>query len=127
MDTPPLFKNFICIPTEEVGERIVFLATSVRYPPGEEKRDEGKVSGWTECLPGWRIVVAKAMCMRDGHGNGVFRINEQGEAYEESEVLGRYLEQEEGEWLLEHTEDVFGSILNAERALDEDSEGSESG
>ncbi|KAA8577161.1 hypothetical protein MFRU_021g01140 [Monilinia fructicola] len=124
---PPLFKNFICVPTEEVGERIVYLATSVRYPPGKERRDEGKVAGWAESPPGWRIAVARAMIMRDGRGNGVFRINEQGEPYEESEVLSRYLEQEEGKWLLEHTEEVLGRILNAERALDEDSESSESG
>ncbi|CAD6441492.1 38bb1569-5f64-43a4-9e03-073c7ad673a2 [Sclerotinia trifoliorum] len=113
---PPLFKYFMCIPTEEVAERIVFLATSVRYPPGKEKRDEGKVAGLAECPPAWKLFVVRSMIMKDGRGNGVYRINEEGEACEESEVLTRYLEQEEGKWLLEHTEEVFGKMLNAERA-----------
>lgn len=111
---PPLFKYFICIPTEEIAERIIFLATSVRYPPGKEKRDEGKVAGLAECPPAWKLSVVRSMIMKDGRGNGVYRINEEDEACEESEVLTRYLEQEEGKWLLEHSEEVFGRMLNAE-------------
>ncbi|KAI9640775.1 hypothetical protein NHQ30_010615 [Ciborinia camelliae] len=123
---PPLFKHSTGIPTEEIGERIVFLATSIRYPPGKEEREEGKVAGWAECPPAWRIPIARAMIMRDGKGNGVYRIDENSESEEESEVLQRYLEQKMGSWLLEHTEEVFGRMLNAERLSSEDSESSES-
>lgn len=66
---------------------MVFLATSVAYPPKKELRSEGKRAGWAE-RPGRidQVKVARAMKMTEGRGNGVYRVDEYGEACGEDEL-----------------------------------------
>jgi hypothetical protein len=90
---PELFKHLMGICTEEVAERVLYLSTSGRYPPAKELRNEGKRAGWVEVYKGRDMGgVARAMTMCEGRGNGVYRIDEHGETYDDGELVGQYLE-----------------------------------
>jgi hypothetical protein len=79
--------------TEEVAERVLYLSTSVRYPPAKELRSEGKRAGWVEaCKGGDTVGVARAMTMCEGRGNGAYRIDEHGETCDDGELAEQYLE-----------------------------------
>ncbi|RFU26899.1 hypothetical protein B7463_g9453, partial [Scytalidium lignicola] len=73
----PVVNLFITTP-DEAGERGLFIATSSRYPPAEPK--EGRFS---VPLPAG-VQVARSSIVRDGKGNGVYRLGEVDESAPDS-------------------------------------------
>src|SRR5277367_5899564 len=87
---------------EEAGERGLFVATSGKYPPAEGK-DVG-----VELPEG--VEVAKSS---DGKGNGVYRLEDNGESAKNEcdEVLERYRSEGVGEKVWQATLDVWERAL----------------
>lgn len=78
--------------TEEAGERVLFLATSERFPPARDHDKKETLAGWAALPEG--VPVARATLMREGKGNGVYRVGWDGDSLSHSRVLDR--EREKG-------------------------------
>lgn len=76
--------NLFSMSVDEAGERGLFLATSARYPPGQPK---GDFVG-TELPKG--VSVAESSVVKDGKGNGVYRVGPLDESAGPSPVLEGY-------------------------------------
>jgi hypothetical protein len=86
---------------EEVGERVLYLATSARYPPADSR---GKGVG-VALSPGNKL--AKSSVETDGKGNGVYRLNADGESAPESSVLVKYREEGAPKRVWEHAQALW--------------------
>lgn len=69
---------------DEAGERGMFLATSSRYPPAEPK------SEFVGTLLPTGVTVAESSVVKDGKGNGVYRLGALDESAAASPVLEGY-------------------------------------
>jgi len=77
---------------EEAGERVLFLATSERFPPARGHDKKENLAGWAALPEG--VPVARATVMKEGKGNGVYRVGWDGESLSHSKVLDK--EREKG-------------------------------
>jgi len=110
----PLFTTFICISPDEAGERTLFLATSCKYPPAVDHPEPKKVDGLVERPRG--VAAAKSTVVTDGNGNGVYRVNWNGESWKDMKMLEKYRQEELGKTVYEHTMSVFEKALRVEIA-----------
>jgi hypothetical protein len=76
--------NLFSMSVDEAGERGVFIATSARYPPANPKTDSVGV-----LLP-QGVQVAESSIVKDGEGNGVYRLGADDESAPDSAVLTGY-------------------------------------
>jgi hypothetical protein len=93
---------------EEAGEWGLFVATSAKYPCAEPKDPEevGVV------LP-TGVDIAKSSVVKDGKGNGVYRLDNYGESVENEcdSVLEGYRSDEVGKTIWEETVAVWNRAL----------------
>lgn len=104
-----LVKRLAFIPADEAGERVLFLATSSRYPPSADHESAEKQSGWVGRPRG--VTVARSTIMCEGRGNGVYRTDWTGDEQKGSCILDSCREQGLGRTVLEHTLRVFEAAL----------------
>ena len=90
---------------DEAGERGLFMATSAKYPSAE-----GKDAG-VELPKG--VEVAKSSNVKDGKGNGVYRLDENCESVQNEcdEVLEKYRAENVGERIWKETVAVWERAL----------------
>ncbi|MCJ1398419.1 hypothetical protein MMC11_001617 [Xylographa trunciseda] len=88
-----------------IGEMMLFIATSARYPPAEVKGE-----GFMVAMPKG-VQVAKSSDERGGKGNGVYRLDHHGESAPDTPVLAGYREQNAGKTIWESTEGVWRRAL----------------
>ncbi|MCJ1391815.1 hypothetical protein MMC18_004682 [Xylographa bjoerkii] len=100
----PLVSFFAQTP-DGIGEMMLFIATSARYPPAEVKGD-----GFMVAVP-TGVTVAKSSYEKDGKGSGVYRLNQHGESAPDTPVLADYSKQEAGKTIWESTEGVWTRAL----------------
>jgi len=108
----PLYTHFLSTSPNVAGERILFLATSCRYPPAADHSKKGHVDGFVERPAG--IAAAKPTVMKDGSGNGVYRVDWNCETCKESKILDRYRGERMGKMVFEHVMGVFERALRTE-------------
>jgi hypothetical protein len=89
----------------EAGERGLFLATSARFPPAEPKSE---FSG-TELPKG--VSVAESSVVKDGKGNGVYRLGALDETAGPSAVLDGYRADGTDKLVWESVQSVFDRAL----------------
>ena len=102
----PLVSLFAQTP-DSVGERLLFIATSARFPPANGK---GEGAGFAVALPKG-VKVAKSSVEEGGKGNGVYRLNNIGESAPESAVLVDYRKQGAGRTVWKSTQGVWERAL----------------
>jgi hypothetical protein len=93
----PLIYTFSRTP-EEVGERVLYVATSARYPPADSN---GKDVGMALSAG---VKQAKSSVETDGKGSGVYRLNADGESAPESPILLKYREEGAPRRVWEHSQ-----------------------
>ncbi|KAF4627662.1 hypothetical protein G7Y89_g10490 [Cudoniella acicularis] len=118
----PLLNMFAAISPDEAGERTLFLATNARYPPAEDHIEARKMGGFVDRPQG--VPFAASTIMKEGRGNGVYRVNSHGETCKDSALLKGYRKDDIGKVVWEHTMRVFAEAL-ANR--DENGNGNENG
>ena len=100
--------NVFATTIEEAGERGLFVATSAKYPPAEPKyQEEVGVA-----LPNG-VDVAKSSNVKDGKGNGVYRLDNYGESVENEcdKVLESYRLDDVGQKVWKETVAVWDKAL----------------
>lgn len=107
----PIYTRFMCITPEEAGQRTLFLATSTRFPPTTDHGTTGKLDGLVERPDD--VGVARSAVMKDGKGNGVYRVNWNAESWKDNKLLDRYREEGMGKVVYDHAMSVFEMALNA--------------
>ncbi|MCJ1316187.1 hypothetical protein MMC15_001507 [Xylographa vitiligo] len=88
-----------------IGERLLFIATSARYPPAEPKGE-----GFMVAMPKG-VEVAKSSIEEGGKGNGMYRLDNYGESAPDSAVMADYRKKEAGKTVWEGTEAVWARAL----------------
>ena len=101
----PIYTHFLSTSPSVAGERTLFLATSCRYPPAAAHEKKGHVDGFVERPAG--IAAVQSMVMREGKGNGVYRIDWNCETCKESKILDKCREEGLGKVVFEHVMSVF--------------------
>ncbi|KAE8447392.1 hypothetical protein EG329_010806 [Mollisiaceae sp. DMI_Dod_QoI] len=96
--------NLFSTTVDEAGERGLFLVTSARYPPAKPKTEFVGVQ-----VQG--VPVAESSVVKDGHGNGVYRLNANDESADESPVLPGYRLDEVGKTVWEETQAAWDRAL----------------
>ena len=112
----PIYTHFLSTSPKVAGERILFLATSCRYPPAAAHEKKGHVDGFVERPSG--IAAARPTLMKEGKGNGVYRIGWNCETCKESKILDKYREDGLGKAVFEHVASVFEKALRMESGGD---------
>jgi hypothetical protein len=105
----PLINPFATT-VDEAGERGLFVATSAKYPPAEPTdREEVGVA-----LPKG-VEVAKSSNVKDGKGNGVYRLDNYGESVENEcdKVLESYRLDGVGQTIWKETVAVWERAVRA--------------
>jgi len=105
----PVYTHLFATAPEIVGEKILFLATSCRYPPASDHEVTGHVGGLVERPAG--VTAARSTVAKDGKGNGVYRTTWNCEVCKESKILEKHREERLGMVVFEHTMDVFERVL----------------
>ena len=100
--------NIFATTIDEAGERGLFIATSAKYPPAEPK-DKEEVG---VALPNG-VEVAKSSNVKDGKGNGVYRLDNYGESVENEcdKVLESYRLEDVGQIVWKETLAVWDKAL----------------
>jgi hypothetical protein len=100
--------NLLARTVEEAGEWGLFVATSAKYSPAEPK-DPGDVG---VAMPSG-VETAKSSVMKDGKGNGVYRLDNYAESMENEcdSILAAYRLNEAGKEILEKTMMVWETAL----------------
>ncbi|MCJ1420425.1 hypothetical protein MMC32_006782 [Xylographa parallela] len=106
MTLVPLVSLFAQTP-ESFGEKLLFMATSARFPPAEGM---GEGEGFVVAMPKG-VAVAKSSVEEGGKGNGVYRLNNAGESAPDSPVLADYRKQGAGKTVWESTQGVWERAL----------------
>lgn len=96
--------NLFSMTVDEAGERVLFLATSSRYPSSTTTGTAG-----VELPTG--LQVAEASVTKDGVGNGVYRLGPNDESAKESPVLPRYRQDGVDKLVWEETRAVWERAL----------------
>ena len=76
--------NFFSMTVDEAGERGLFLSTSARYPPSKS------TTGFTGVQLPQGVQVAESSDVKDGVGNGVYRLGPTDDPAPEGDVLPGY-------------------------------------
>jgi len=97
--------NLFALTSDEAGERGLFVATSSRYPPSEPKGDVG-----VELPKG--VQVAQSSVVKDGKGNGVYRLDQNGESVLDDSVLAGYRSKGAEKSVWENTEGVWERAIS---------------
>jgi hypothetical protein len=105
----PMYTHLLSMSPQEAGERMLFLATSCRYPPASDHEITGHVDGLVKSPAG--VLTARSTVMKDGTGNGVYRTNWNCETCKDSKILDKYREEGLGKVVYEHTMCVFERAL----------------
>jgi hypothetical protein len=105
----PIARRTLFRSPDEAGERVLFLATSKRYSPAGDEGRNDKGAGWVESPKG--VSVAKATVVKEGRGNGVYRIEPNDETCPESALLEGYRNEGKGALIYEHALKVFEKAL----------------
>lgn len=95
------FLNWFSTTVDEAGERGLFLATSARYPPSKPKTDCVGVE-----LPSG-VEVANSSVIKDGVGNGVYRLSAVDDSAPDGDVLPGYRLDNVGKTVWEETQAVW--------------------
>jgi hypothetical protein len=111
---PATFVSWLILPivncfsttVDEAGERGLFLATSSRYPPAKPKMDFVGTP-----LP-TGVDVANSSVIKDGEGNGMYRLNGNDESAPDTEVLPGYRLDNVGKTVWEDTQAVWDRALS---------------
>jgi len=98
------FINLISTSVDEAGERGLFLVTSARFPPAKPKTEFAGVE-----VQG--VPVAASSVVKDGKGNGVYRLNADDESAAESPVLPGYRLDDVGKTVWEETQAAWDRAL----------------
>ena len=100
--------NMFSRTTEEAGERGLFVATSARYPPREPNDPEDVGIAMPD-----GVHVAKGSDVKDGKGNGVYRLDNYDESVENEcdSVLAEYRSNEVGAMVWKETLKVWDRAL----------------
>ncbi|KAG4437156.1 hypothetical protein IFR05_007358 [Cadophora sp. M221] len=96
--------NLFSMTIDEAGERVLFLATSSRYPSSATTGTPG-----VELPTG--LKVAEASVTKDGVGNGVYRLGPNDESAKESPVLLGYRQDGVDKLVWEETQAVWERAL----------------
>jgi hypothetical protein len=105
----PLFMAAVGQSPEEAGDKSLFLATSARYPPANEHSDAKKIAGFADLPAG--VPWARTTVIKDGKGNGVYRVKADGEVCPDSKLLNGYREKGIGKVVYDHMLGVFEQAL----------------
>ncbi len=97
--------NLFAYTIEEAGDRGVFLVTSARFPPAKPKTEY-----IGQPLPAG-VRVAQSSVVKDGEGNGVYRVRPEDEVGDESPVLANYRAVDAGKTVWEETQAVWDRAL----------------
>lgn len=108
----PIYTHFLSTSPSVAGEKMLFLATSCKYPPASDHEKTGHVDGLVERPAG--VAAAKPTVVKDGRGNGVYRLNWNCETCKESKILDGYREEGVGKTVFEHTMGVWERALRTE-------------
>ncbi|KAH8665240.1 hypothetical protein BGZ60DRAFT_432476 [Tricladium varicosporioides] len=105
----PLMMTFGAMSPSEAGERTLFLATSARFPPAEDHNSARKMGGWVDRPEG--VCIAASTVVKEGRGNGVYRVKSDGETWKETELLQDYRRRDVGSHVWDHMQTVFADAL----------------
>jgi hypothetical protein len=105
----PIYTQLLSISPHEAGERILFLATSCRYPPASDHETRGDVDGLAQRPDG--VATARSTVMKEGTGNGIYRTTWNCETCKDSKILDKYREEGLGKVVYGHTMGVFEKAL----------------
>jgi hypothetical protein len=105
----PLYTHLLCTSPDEAGERILFLATSGRYPAAIVHEQRGKIEGFIDRPH--TVPSARATIRKDGRGNGVYRTNSACEIWKDNKLLDEYHNQDVSNKVWEHTLGVWEKAL----------------
>jgi hypothetical protein len=105
----PIARGTLFRSLDEAGERILFLATGKRYSPAGEQGRNDEGAGWVESPKG--VSVARATVVKEGSGNGVYRIEPNDETCTESTMLEGYRKEGKGKLIYKHALKVFEKAL----------------
>jgi len=97
--------NWFSFTIDEAGERGLFLATSARYPPSKPKTEFVGVE-----LP-QEVEVASSSVIKDGVGNGVYRLGATDDSEPDGDVLPGYRLDDVGKIVWEETQAVWDRAL----------------
>ncbi|TAQ85649.1 hypothetical protein B7494_g6051 [Chlorociboria aeruginascens] len=100
---PAMFARWFVLPVanafsmsvDEAGERGLFLATSARFPSAEPKEVGVELPDGVE--------VAKSSVVKDGKGNGVYRLDQNDESVPDGDVLPNYRAKNVGQTVWKET------------------------
>jgi hypothetical protein len=98
--------NWFAMTTDEAGERGLFLGTSARFPPSNPKTDFVGVE-----LP-QGVEVASASVIKDGVGNGVYRLGPLDDSAPDGVVLPGYRLDDVGKTVWEETQALWDRCLS---------------
>ena len=98
--------NYFSTTVDEAGERGLFLATSARYPPAKPKTDYVGTA-----LPKG-VEVAQSSVVKDGQGNGMYRLGETDDSAPDTDVLPGYRLDNVGQRVWEDTQAVWDRALS---------------
>ncbi|KAI9798273.1 MAG: hypothetical protein M1833_004845 [Piccolia ochrophora] len=114
---PAVLARWIAIPVvkmfgrtiEEAGERGLFISSSAKYPPAKPKHPQEVGIALPE-----RVDVARSTIVKDGTGNGVYRLDANGESVENEndQILADFRAEDMGRTVWDRTATLW------ERALD---------
>jgi hypothetical protein len=105
----PIARRTLFRSPDEAGERVLFLATSKRYSPAGDEGRNDTGAGWVEIPKG--VGVARATVVKEGKGNGVYRIESNDEMCTENVMLDGYRKEGKGRLIYEHALKVFEKAL----------------
>ncbi len=97
--------NLFSTTIDEAGERGLFIATSARYPPSKPKTDFVGVE-----LP-QGVEIADSSVIKDGVGNGVYRLGPADDSAPDGNVLPGYRLDDVGKTVWEETQAVWDRAL----------------
>jgi hypothetical protein len=98
--------NLFSTTIDEAGERGLFLGTSARFPPSNPKTDFVGVE-----LP-QGVEVASASVIKDGVGNGVYRLGPLDDSAPDGVVLPGYRLDDVGKTVWEETQALWDRCLS---------------
>jgi hypothetical protein len=98
--------NWFSTTIDEAGERGLFIATSARYPPSKPK------TGFVGVELPQGTEVANSSVIKDGMGNGVYRLEALDDSAPEGDVLPGYRADDIGKTVWEETQAVWDRALS---------------
>ena len=98
--------NYFSTTVDEAGERGLFIATSARFPPAKPK------TGYLGTPLPKGVDVAQSSMVKDGQGNGMYRLGENDDSAPDTDVLVGYRLDNVGKTVWEETQAVWDRALS---------------